>query len=142
MASIAARHAKRRVEDGEQSEAWWPRMLSFSIGLVGSPDLAAAARVAKHLGTVHHAMTFTVQQGIDALEDLIFHLETYDVTTVRAATPMYLMARKIKAMGCKMVRAGVPFFFVKRERERVAVSKRNFWKEKEEQMLKPLRERL
>lgn len=106
IAAIAASLAERRVEDNEQSQAWWPRLHSFSIGLEGSPDLAAAAAVAKHLGTVHHGFTFTVQEGLDALRDVIRHLETYDVTTVRASTPMYLMARRIRAMGIKMVLSG------------------------------------
>jgi len=106
VSAIVARHAARRVEDGERSEAWWPRLHSFSIGLEGSPDLAAAAQVAEHLGTVHHPFTYTVEDGIDALSDVIWHLETYDVTSIRASTPMYLMARKIRAMGIKMVLSG------------------------------------
>jgi asparagine synthase (glutamine-hydrolysing) len=106
ISAIAARHAKMRIEDAERTEAWWPRLHSFSIGLEGSPDLAAAAKVAGHLGTVHHGMVYTVQQGFDALRDVIYHLETYDITTVRAATPMYLMARKIRATGIKMVLSG------------------------------------
>ena len=84
----------------------WPRLHSFSIGLPGSPDLAAAKKVAEFLGTVHHAFTFTVQDGVDAIEDVVYHLETYDVTTIRASTPMYLLSRKIKAMGVKMVLSG------------------------------------
>lgn len=106
VAAIAARHAAKRVEDDERSPAWWPRLHTFSVGLVGSPDLAAARKVADTLGTAHHEYTFTVQDGIDALSDVIWHLETYDVTTIRASTPMYLMARKIKAMGVKMVLSG------------------------------------
>ena len=106
VSALVARHAARRVEDGERSEAWWPRLHSFSIGLEGSPDLAAAAKVAEHLGTVHHPMVYTVEDGIDALSDVIWHLETYDVTSIRASTPMYLMARKIRAMGIKMVLSG------------------------------------
>ena len=102
--SVATRHAARRVEDG--SNAWWPRVHSFCIGLEGSPDLAAAQEVADFLGTVHHAFTFTIQDGLDALSDVIRHLETYDVTTIRASTPMYLMTRKIKALGIKMVLSG------------------------------------
>jgi asparagine synthase (glutamine-hydrolysing) len=86
--------------------AWWPRLHSFAIGLEGSPDLAAAQRAADHIGTVHHGFTFTIQEGLDALDEVIYHLETYDVTTIRAATPMYLMARKIHAMGIKMVFSG------------------------------------
>ena len=106
VSAITAAHAARRVEDGERTEAWWPRLHSFSIGLEGSPDLAAAAKVAEHLGTVHHPITYTVEDGIDALSDVIWHLETYDVTSIRASTPMYLMARKIRAMGIKMVLSG------------------------------------
>lgn len=106
IAAIAASFAERRVEDDEQSQAWWPRLHSFSIGLEGSPDLAVAAEVATYLGTVHHGFTFTVQEGLDALRDVIRHLETYDVTTIRASTPMYLMARRIRAMGIKMVLSG------------------------------------
>ncbi|MCH2655307.1 MAG: asparagine synthase-related protein, partial [Flavobacteriales bacterium] len=86
--------------------AWWPLLLSFSVGLEGSPDLAAAQKVAKHIGTVHHEVTFTVQEGLDAIRDVIYHLETYDITTVRASTPMYLLARVIKSMGIKMVLSG------------------------------------
>ena len=104
--ALARRHSERRVEDDERSEAWWPRLHSFAIGLEGSPDLEAARIAAEHIGTVHHGFHFTVQEGIDALTDVIYHLETFDVTTVRAATPMYLMARRIKAMGIKMVFTG------------------------------------
>ncbi len=106
VAATAARFAPRRVESGGREEAWWPRLHSFAIGLDDSPDLAAARQVATHIGSVHHELRFTVQEGIDALVDVIHHLETYDVTTVRAATPMYLMARRIKAMGVKMVLSG------------------------------------
>jgi asparagine synthase (glutamine-hydrolysing) len=106
IAAIAHRYARKRVEEDDRSEAWWPQLHSFSIGLRGSPDLVAAAQVAASIGTVHHGLEFTVQQGIDALDDVIYHLETFDVTTVRASTPMYLMARKIKAMGIKMVLSG------------------------------------
>jgi asparagine synthase (glutamine-hydrolysing) len=106
IAATAARFAPRRVESGGREEAWWPRLHSFAIGLADSPDLAAARTVASHIGSVHHELRFTVQEGIDALADVIHHLETYDVTTVRAATPMYLMARRIKAMGVKMVLSG------------------------------------
>ncbi|MBT8040783.1 MAG: asparagine synthase B [Xanthomonadales bacterium] len=105
-AALAARHAAMRVEEHEEAPAWWPRLHSFAIGLEGSPDLAAARRAADHIGTVHHGFTFTVQEGLDALEEVIYHLETYDVTTIRAATPMFLMARKIRAMGIKMVLSG------------------------------------
>lgn len=106
IASIAARHAAKRVEDNEQSQAWWPRLHSFSIGLDGSPDLKAAKEVAKFLGTVHHEFNFTVEEGIDALSDVIYQIESYDVTTVRASTPMYFLSRRIKAMGVKMVMSG------------------------------------
>lgn len=106
IAAITARYAAHRVEDDDRSEAWWPRLHSFSIGLEGSPDLAVAAEVAAHLGTVHHGFIFSVQEGLDALRDVIHHLETYDVTTIRAGTPMYLLARRIRAMGIKMVLSG------------------------------------
>jgi len=106
VAAIASRHAEGRVEDGERSRAWWPRLHSFCIGIEGAPDLAAALEVAKFLKTVHHSFTFTVQEGTDALPDVIQHLETYDVTTIRASTPMYFLARKIKANGVKMVLSG------------------------------------
>jgi asparagine synthase (glutamine-hydrolysing) len=106
VAAVAMQYARNRVEDDGATEAWWPRVHSFSIGLAGSPDVAAAEKVAAHLGTVHHSLTFTIQEGIDALEDVIRHVETYDVTTIRASTPMYLMARQIKAMGIKMVLSG------------------------------------
>jgi asparagine synthase (glutamine-hydrolysing) len=105
-AALAAKHAAMRVEDEERSPAWWPRLHSFAIGLEGSPDLAAAQKAADHIGTVHHGLVFTIQEGLDALDEVIYHLETYDVTTIRAATPMYLMARKIHAMGIKMVLSG------------------------------------
>ena len=106
VSAVAQRFSRRRIEDDDRSEAWWPRLHSFCIGLEGSPDLANARLVADHIGTVHHEFHFTVQEGIDALSDVIYHLETYDVTTVRASTPMYLMARRIKAMGIKMVLSG------------------------------------
>ncbi|HEX7340601.1 MAG TPA: asparagine synthase B, partial [Rhodanobacteraceae bacterium] len=106
IAAMAARCAARRVEDNDASEAWWPRLHSFSIGLPGSPDLAAAQEVADAIGSVHHGFTFTLQEGLDALDDVIRHIETYDVTTIRASTPMYLLARRIKAMGIKMVLSG------------------------------------
>ena len=106
VAALAAKHATMRVEDHEQSPAWWPRLHSFAIGLEGSPDLLAAQTAADHIGTVHHGMTFTIQEGLDALDEVIYHLETYDVTSLRAATPMYLLARKIRAMGIKMVLSG------------------------------------
>ncbi|MGY4478409.1 asparagine synthase (glutamine-hydrolyzing) [Bradyrhizobium sp. USDA 3364] len=106
IAALAARHRFKRVESGETEEAWWPRLHSFSVGLQDSPDMKYARTVAAHIGTVHHELVFTVQEGLDALPDVIRHLETFDVTTIRAGTPMYLMARKIKAMGIKMVLSG------------------------------------
>ncbi|NCD34813.1 MAG: asparagine synthase B [Spartobacteria bacterium] len=106
IAAIAAKYSQRRVESDDYDAAWWPRMHSFSVGLKGSPDLAAAKKVADHIGTVHHEVYFTVQEGLDAIRDVIYHLETFDVTTIRAATPMYLMSRKIKAFGIKMILSG------------------------------------
>jgi len=106
IAALVAGHAEKRVEDNEQSKAWWPRLHSFTIGLKGAPDLKAAREVADFLGTVHHEYHFTVQEGIDALNDVIYHIESYDVTTIRASTPMYFLTRKIKAMGVKMVLSG------------------------------------
>lgn len=106
VSAIAKKYAKNRIESGDTQEAWWPQLHSFAVGLVGSPDLAAARKVAAHIGTVHHEINFTVQEGLDAVRDVIYHLETYDVTTVRASTPMYLLARVIKSMGIKMVLSG------------------------------------
>lgn len=106
ISAITKKYAGRRVEDQEKSAAWWPQLHSFAVGLKDAPDLKAAQQVANHLGTVHHEINFTVQEGIDAIRDVIYHIETYDVTTIRASTPMYLMARKIKAMGIKMVLSG------------------------------------
>ena len=106
ISAITQKFAAKRIEDNDASDAWWPKLHSFSIGLEGSPDLAAAQVVADEIGTVHHPITFTVQQGIDALKEVVYHLETYDVTTIRASTPMYLMSRQIKAMGIKMVLSG------------------------------------
>jgi asparagine synthase (glutamine-hydrolysing) len=106
VAAIAKKYAARRVDEDEKTEAWWPQLHSFAVGLQESPDLKAAREVAAHIGTVHHEFHFTVQEGIDALPDVIHHLETYDVTTIRASTPMYLMARRIRAMGIKMVLSG------------------------------------
>jgi len=106
VAAVTARFAERRVEDDDRSTAWWPRLHSFAIGLEGSPDLAAARTVADAIGSVHHQVVYTVQEGLDALSDVIRHIETYDVTTIRASTPMYLLARRIKAMGIKMVLSG------------------------------------
>ncbi len=104
--ALAKKYADKRIESGDTESAWWPQLHSFAVGLEGSPDLAAAQKVAKHLGTVHHEIKFTIQEGIDALRDVIYQLETYDITTIRASTPMYLMARAIKAMGIKMVLSG------------------------------------
>jgi len=106
IAAIVSRHAAMRVEEDEKTQAWWPRVHTFSIGLKGAPDLIAAKEVADFLGTVHHEFYFTVQEGLDAISEVIYHLETYDVTTIRASTPMYFLARKIKAMGVKMVLSG------------------------------------
>ena len=106
ISAVTKRFAAKRVEDQDKSEAWWPQLHSFAVGLEGSPDLTAAKAVAEHLGTVHHEIHFTVQEGLDAIRDVIYHIETYDVTTIRASTPMYLMSRKIKAMGIKMVLSG------------------------------------
>lgn len=106
VAACAARFARHRVEDDDRAEAWWPRLHSFAIGLEGSPDLAAAQIAADALGTVHHGFVYTFWEGLDALPEVIRHVETYDVTTIRASTPMYLLARRIKAMGVKMVLSG------------------------------------
>ncbi len=106
VSAITQTFAKKRIEDDGESNAWWPQLHSFAVGLKGAPDLAAAQKVADSIGTIHHEITFTFQEGLDAIKDVIYHLETYDVTTIRAATPMYLMARKIKAMGIKMVLSG------------------------------------
>ncbi|MBN8676781.1 MAG: asparagine synthase B [Chitinophagales bacterium] len=106
IAAIAKKYAPRRIETGSISEAWWPQLHSFAVGLKGSPDLAAARKMADYLKTVHHEIHFTIQEGLDAVRDVIYHLETYDVTTIRASTPMYLMARVIKSMGIKMVLSG------------------------------------
>lgn len=106
ISAIAKKYASKRVETDNTTEAWWPQLHSFAVGLIGSPDLSAAKKVAEHIGTVHHEIHFTVQEGIDALRDVVYHLETYDVTTIRASTPMYLMSRVIKSMGVKMVLSG------------------------------------
>lgn len=104
--ALARTYADMRVESDSSEAAWWPRLHSFSVGLEGAPDLAAARDVAAHIGTVHHEIQFTVQEGLDAIRDVIYHLETYDITTIRASTPMYLMARAIKSLGIKMVLSG------------------------------------
>lgn len=106
ISAIAQKYAGKRIESDDAEQAWWPRLHSFSIGLKGSPDLAAAQKVADYIGTVHHSIEFTIQEGLDAIRDVIYYLETYDITTVRASTPMYLMARVIKSMGIKMVLSG------------------------------------
>ena len=106
ISAVAKKFAARRIESGNTEDAWWPQLHSFAIGLEGSPDLAAARKVAEHIGSVHHEINFTVQEGLDAIRDVIYHIETYDVTTVRASTPMYLLSRFIKSMGVKMVLSG------------------------------------
>lgn len=106
ISAVAKRFAARRIESEDTQEAWWPQLHSFAVGLTGSPDLIAAKKVAEHIGTVHHEITFTIQEGLDAVRDVIYHLETYDVTTVRASTPMFMLARVIKSMGVKMVLSG------------------------------------
>jgi asparagine synthase (glutamine-hydrolysing) len=104
--AIAKKYAQKRIESDDTKDAWYPQLHSFSVGLDGSPDLAAAQKVADHIGTVHHEIKFTIQEGLDAIKDVVFNLETYDITTIRASTPMYLMARVIKSMGIKMVLSG------------------------------------
>ncbi|MDY7394801.1 asparagine synthase B [Aureibaculum sp. 2210JD6-5] len=104
--AIAKKYAEKRIESDDTKAAWWPQLHSFSVGLEGSPDLAAAQKVADHIGTVHHEIKFTIQEGLDAIRDVVYKLETYDITTIRASTPMYLMARVIKSMGIKMVLSG------------------------------------
>ncbi|MDD6252549.1 MAG: asparagine synthase B [Bacteroidales bacterium] len=104
--AIAAKFAQNRVEDDSRTTAWWPRLHSFAVGLKGAPDLVKAREMADYLGTVHHEVNYTVQEGLDAIRDVIYYIETYDVTTVRASTPMYLLARVIKSMGIKMVLSG------------------------------------
>lgn len=106
IAAIAAQYREGRVEAGGSTPAWWPRIHSFAVGLKGAPDLGPARLVADHIGAIHHEIHFTVQEGLDALSDVIYHLETFDITTIRASTPMYLMMRKIRAMGIKMVLSG------------------------------------
>ena len=106
ISAIANMYSAKRIETGDKADAWWPRLHSFAVGIKGSPDLAKARVMAEHLGTVHHEVNYTVQEGLDAIRDVIYHIETYDVTTVRASTPMYLLARVIKSMGIKMVLSG------------------------------------
>lgn len=104
--AVAKKFAQKRIESGDQQDAWYPQLHSFAVGLEGSPDLVAAKKVADHIGTIHHEIKFTIQEGLDAIRDVIYNIETYDVTTIRASTPMYLMARVIKSMGIKMVLSG------------------------------------
>ncbi len=106
IAAVTKKFASKRIESQDQEDAWYPQLHSFAVGLVGSPDLIAAQKAADHIGTIHHEVNFTIQEGLDAIRDVIYHLETYDVTTIRASTPMYLLARVIKSMGIKMVLSG------------------------------------
>jgi asparagine synthase (glutamine-hydrolysing) len=106
ISAVAKQFASHRIETDGTKEAWWPQLHSFAIGLEGAPDLAKAREVADYIGTVHHEIHYTLQEGLDALRDVIYYIETYDVTTVRASTPMYLLARVIKSMGIKMVLSG------------------------------------
>ncbi len=106
ISAIAEKYSEMRIEDNSQTRAYWPRLHSFAVGLKGAPDLDKARMVANHIGTVHHEINYTIQEGLDALRDVIYFIETYDVTTVRASTPMYLLARVIKSMGIKMVLSG------------------------------------
>ena len=106
ISAVAEKYAERRIEEDGRERAWWPRLHSFAVGLKGAPDLAKARMVANHIGTVHHEINYTIQEGLDAIRDVIYFIETYDVTTVRASTPMYLLARVIKSMGIKMVLSG------------------------------------
>ena len=106
ISAVAGKYAAGRVETEGRETAWWPRLHSFAVGLKGAPDLIKAREVAKHIGTVHHEINYTIQEGLDAVRDVIYYIETYDVTTVRASTPMYLLARVIKSMGIKMVLSG------------------------------------
>ena len=106
ISAVAQKYAGNRVETGGKEAAWWPRLHSFAVGLRGAPDLLKARLVAEHIGTVHHEINYTIQEGLDALSDVVYFTETYDVTTIRASTPMYLLARVIKSMGIKMVLSG------------------------------------
>jgi len=106
ISAVTKKYSAKRVESDDTQQAWYPQLHSFAIGLKGSPDLAAAQKVADHIGSVHHEINFTIQEGLDAISDVIYHLETYDITTIRASTPMYLLARVIKSMGIKMVLSG------------------------------------
>lgn len=106
ISAIAKKYAAKRIETDNKADAWWPQLHSFAVGLKGAPDLIKAREVARHIGTVHHEINYTVQEGLDAVRDVIYFIETYDITTVRASTPMYLLARVIKSMGIKMVLSG------------------------------------
>lgn len=106
ISAVAQKYAGNRVETGGKEAAWWPRLHSFAVGLRGAPDLLKARLVAERIGTVHHEINYTIQEGLDALSDVVYFTETYDVTTIRASTPMYLLARVIKSMGIKMVLSG------------------------------------
>ena len=106
ISAVAKKYAAKRIESNDKQDAWYPQLHSFAVGLEGAPDLIAAKKVAEHIGSVHHEIHFTIQEGLDAIRDVIYYLETYDITTVRASTPMYLMARVIKSMGIKMVLSG------------------------------------
>ena len=106
ISALAKQYASKRIETDSRQDAWWPQLHSFAVGLKGAPDLAKAREVAEHIGTVHHEINYTIQEGLDAVHDVIYFIETYDVTTVRASTPMYLLARVIKSMGIKMVLSG------------------------------------
>lgn len=106
ISAVAKKYAARRIESNDIHDAWYPQLHSFAVGLKGAPDLIAAKKVADHIGSVHHEINFTIQEGLDAISEVIYHLETYDITTVRASTPMFLMARVIKSMGIKMVLSG------------------------------------
>ena len=106
IAAVTQKYSKKRIETDSKESAWWPQLHSFAVGLEGSPDLVAAKKAADYIGTVHHEVHFTIQEALDALPDVIYHIETYDITTVRASTPMYLLARVIKSMGIKMVLSG------------------------------------
>ena len=106
VSAIAKLYAAKRIETNDEHDAWWPRLHSFAVGLKGAPDLAKAKEVADYIGTVHHEVNYTIQEGLDAIRDVIYYTETYDVTTIRASTPMYLLARVIRSMGIKMVLSG------------------------------------
>jgi asparagine synthase (glutamine-hydrolysing) len=106
VSAIAKKYAQKRIESGDEKDAWYPQLHSFAVGLEGSPDLAAAQKVADYIKTIHHEIKFTIQEGLDAIKDVIYNIETYDITTIRSSTPMYLMARVIKSMGIKMVLSG------------------------------------